>query len=126
MHSHAIVGLSSVDQGPQTVHRNAYIRYSYLRDRVQAATGKIKQDAACYRGLSLVILFSPRDILRRARYCHAKSSVRLSSRDVEVHVCDHIGLEYFENNFPADEHSFFALCIPPTSWIYSKKEHPEF
>jgi len=38
----------------------------------------------------------------RARYCHGKSSVRLSGRGVEVGLSWSYKLKYFENNFTAD------------------------
>ena len=45
-----------------------------------------------------------RHMLRRARLCHSKSSVRLSvcSCVCDVEVCFSHRLEYFENNFTAE------------------------
>ena len=41
---------------------------------------------------SLCPLFSPRDAVRRVRYCYGKSSVNLSVRpSVSLSYCDHIG-----------------------------------
>jgi len=46
---------------------------------------------------SHLLVWFYRAMLRRARYCYGKSSVRLSVRDVEVSRSNR--LKFFENNF---------------------------
>jgi len=65
-------------------------------------------------------------MLRRARLCHSKSSVRPSVcpsvRDVEV--CFSHRLEYFENNFTAEELKASAWADPNMGHLVQRK-HPQ-
>jgi len=64
-------------------------------------------------------------MLLRMRYCHGKSSVCPSVRNVEVQRLHK--LEFFENNFTADYPNFSSLCsADPNITDLFQREHPKF
>jgi len=83
---------------------------------------KSRNDRA-YDDITTNVDFLPRDA-SRARYCHGKLSVRSSVCDAEASWSHR--LEYFENNFTADQPGVFALCKPQHQGSAPKGTPPNF